>query len=62
MLSRLMWVKVKFGRDLWVYVCAYGPSSERMKLIERPIENICMTAEFWKECEYCLVRRCKYLC
>ena len=26
---RLMWVKVKFKRQSWVFVSAYGPSSER---------------------------------
>ena len=26
--DRLMWVKVKFGREFWVFVRAYGPGSE----------------------------------
>ena len=27
--SRLMWVRVRFGRECWAYVSAYGPGSER---------------------------------
>ena len=27
--SRLMWVKVKWGQEVWVFVSAYGPGSER---------------------------------
>ena len=27
--SRLMWAKVKFGKEMWVFVSAYGPGSER---------------------------------
>ena len=27
--SRLMWVKVKFGSEIWVFLSAYGPGSER---------------------------------
>ena len=27
--SRLVWVKVKLCRELWFFVSAYGPSSER---------------------------------
>ena len=26
--ARLMWVKVKFGGEFWVFVSAYGPGSE----------------------------------
>ena len=27
--SRLMWVRVKIGRESWVFISAYGPGSER---------------------------------
>ena len=27
--SRIMWVKVKFGRESWVFVSAYGPGREK---------------------------------
>ena len=27
--SRLMWMKVKLGREMWVFVSAYGPGSEK---------------------------------
>ncbi len=27
--SRLMWVKVKFRQEVWVFISAYGPGSER---------------------------------
>ena len=27
--SRLMWMKVKMGREMWVFVSAYGPGSEK---------------------------------
>ena len=31
MSSWLMWVQVKFGRDLWVFVSSYDFGSERNK-------------------------------
>ena len=27
--SRIMWVRMRFGADSWVFVSAYGPGSER---------------------------------
>ena len=27
--SRIMWVRVKIERESWVFISAYGPSSER---------------------------------
>ena len=44
-LSRLVWVKVKFGRELWVFASAYDPGSER-KEIERKT--------FWNDLYDCL--------
>ena len=38
--SRLMWVRVKIERESWVFISAYGPSSEKS---EEEIE------EFWNE-------------
>lgn len=26
--SRMMWVKIKFGSEVWVFVSLYGPGSE----------------------------------
>jgi len=42
---RLMWVKVKFGQELWVFVGAYGPGSERD---EEERET------FWNDVDECL--------
>ena len=27
--TRLMWVRVRFGRECWAFVSAYGPGMER---------------------------------
>ena len=43
--SRLMWVKVKFRREIWAFVSAYGPGSERGDE-ERE--------DFWSDVEECL--------
>ena len=43
--SRLMWMKVKFGQEIWVFVSAYGPGSERE---EEERET------FWKDVDECL--------
>ena len=29
--SRLMYMKVKFGREVWMFVCTYGPCNEKYK-------------------------------
>ena len=43
--SRLMWVKVKFGCEVWVFISAYGPGSERSE-DER--------TSFWNELNDCV--------
>ena len=48
--SRLMWVKVKWGREVWVFVSAYGPGSERTEE-ERE--------EFWVSLSDCIEAVCK---
>ena len=30
-LSRLVWAKVRMGREFWAFVCAYGPGCERIE-------------------------------
>ena len=45
MSPRIMWVKVKLGRECWSYVSAYGPGSERSEE-ERE--------EFWNELTLCV--------
>uniref|UniRef100_A0A8C8DHP6 ribonuclease H n=1 Tax=Oryzias sinensis TaxID=183150 RepID=A0A8C8DHP6_9TELE len=42
---RLMWVKVKFQKELWVFVSAYGPGSER---------NEEERVTFWNDLDECL--------
>ena len=56
-----MWIRVRFGRELLVSAC--GPGSEGnenkrgfLELFER------MFGKFWNKCEYCVVRRLKFLC
>ena len=46
-LSRLMWVKVKIEREIWVFISAHGPGSEKS---EEQIE------EFWNELNECVGR------
>ena len=46
--ARLMWVKVKFGGEFWVFVSAYGPGSERSEE-EREA--------FWSELAGCVEER-----
>ena len=29
--SRMMWVRVRLGRECWAFVSVYGPGSERMR-------------------------------
>ena len=43
--SRLMWVKVKFGCEVWMFISAYGPGSERSE-DER--------TSFWNELSECV--------
>ena len=43
--SRVMWVKVKWGREVWVFVSAYGPGCERSE-DERE--------EFWRSLGECI--------
>ena len=43
--SRLMWVRMRFGADSWVFVSAYGPGSE--KTAEE-------TEVFWDELRTCV--------
>ena len=43
--SRLMWVKVKWGCEMWVFVSAYGPGTER-SVEERH--------EFWNDLSDCI--------
>ena len=43
--SRLMWVKVKLGRECWAFVSAYGPGCER------PDEE---RSEFWNSLAECV--------
>ena len=43
--SRLMWVRVRMGRECWAFVSAYGPGCERSEE-ERD--------EFWKELTRCV--------
>ena len=43
--SRLMWVRVRMGREYWAFVSAYGPGCERSEE-ERD--------EFWKELTRCV--------
>ena len=43
--SRLMWVRVRLGRECWAYVSAYGPGCERSEE-ERD--------EFWNELAMCV--------
>ena len=43
--SRLMWVRVRLGRECWAFVSAYGPGSE----IKEDKRN-----EFWGELADCL--------
>ena len=45
MSSKLMWVKLKFVRELWVLVFTSGPGSERNET-EREV--------FWNDLEECL--------
>ena len=45
--SRLMWVKVKFGCEVWMFISAYGPGSERSE-DER--------TSFWNELSECVSR------
>ena len=42
---RLMWVRMRFGADSWVFVSAYGPGSE--KTTEE-------TEVFWDELRTCV--------
>ena len=44
--SRLMWVRVRMGRECWAFVCAYRPGCERSEE-ERD--------EFWNELTRCVV-------
>ena len=57
--SRLMRVKVKFGRELWVFVCAYGPAGERDETEREAFWNDLDNCQFWSKCEYSVVRRSK---
>ncbi len=41
--SRLMWVKVKFRKEVWVFISTYGPCSEKEEI-----------ATFLKEVNECL--------
>lgn len=43
--SRLMWVKVKLGKEKWVFVSAYGPGSEK-SMQDRE--------QFWRELNACI--------
>ena len=43
--ARLMWVRMRFGADSWVFVSAYGPGSERT-LYEKEV--------FWDELRTCV--------
>ena len=43
--SRIMWVRVRLGRECWAFVSAYGPGSERSDE-ERD--------EFWNELVNCV--------
>ena len=43
--SRLMWVRVRMGRECWAFVSAYGPGCERSEE-ERD--------EFWNELTRCV--------
>ena len=43
--SRLMWVRIRIGRECWVFVSVYGPGSERSEE-ERE--------EFWSELSECV--------
>ena len=43
--SRLMWVRVRLGRECWAFVSAYGPGTERSDA-ERD--------EFWDELASCV--------
>ena len=43
--SRLMWVRVRMGRECWVFVSAYGPGCERSEE-ERD--------EFWNDLTRCV--------
>ena len=45
MSSRLMWVRVRMGRECWAFVSAYGPGCERSEE-ERE--------EFWNELTSCV--------
>ena len=42
---RLMWVKLRLGRQRWVFVSAYGPGSEHEERVRE---------EFWNELNGCL--------
>ena len=48
--SRLMWVKVKIEREMWVFISAYGPGSEQSE------EQI---GEFWNELNDCVWSFCR---
>ena len=58
--SRLMWVEVKFGSELWVFVSAYGLGSG-MYVIEKEAfwNDLDDCLQFWSECEHCIVRKSK---
>ena len=43
--SRMMWVKARFGQELWVFISVYGPGSERSEE-ERE--------DFWSGLDECL--------
>ena len=45
--SRVMWVRMKFGADSWVFVSVYGPGSER-SVKEKEV--------FWDELRTCVHR------
>ena len=45
MSSRLMWVRVRMGRECWAFVSAYGPGCERSEE-ERD--------EFWNDLTRCV--------
>ena len=43
--SRLMWVRVRMGRECWAIVTAYGPRCDRCEEEQN---------EFWKELTRCV--------
>ena len=43
--SRLMWVRVRLGRECWAFVSAYGPGSESSKEV---------VEEFWNDLSECV--------